>query len=159
MVGKAQQQEVDPAGYFPSSQETERSECSRSGQSDFFTVSGTPVCGRAPPIFLGGALSPQMKSLVDLLETCRLGDSRFCEEDNVNHQRGKGIQLLCLEVGWADMEEGQGVRSGAVRSLPLLHSCHSKPPGDGFSYLCRLCKQEGGESSNYNSGLLSSPLC
>lgn len=84
------------------------------------------------------------KSLVDLLEACLLGDSRSCEEDNINHQRGKGIQLLWLEVGWADMEEGQGVRSEAVRSLPLLHSCHSKPPGDGFSYLFRLCKREGG---------------
>lgn len=45
------------------------------------------------------------------------------------------MQLLWLEVRWAGMEEGQGVRSGAVRSLSLslLHSCHSKPPGDGFS--------------------------
>lgn len=49
------------------------------------------------------------KSLVDLLEACLLGDSRSCEEDNVNHQRGKEMQLLWLEVGWADMEEGQGL--------------------------------------------------
>lgn len=48
-------------------------------------------------------------------------------------KRGKRMQLLWLEVGWAGMEEGQGVRSGAEMSLSLLHSCHSNPPGDGFS--------------------------
>lgn len=98
-----------------------------------------------PYFWMGRPISAHLeKSLVDLLEVCLLGDSRSWEEDNVNHQRGKGIQLLWLEVGWADMEEGQGVRSEAVRSLPLLHSCHSKPSGDGFSYLFRLCKREGG---------------
>lgn len=80
MVGKAQQQEVDPAGYFPSSQETERNECSPQVSPTFsLSLGHQSVVEPHLYFWVGLPISTHLeKSLLALLEVCLLGDSRSC---------------------------------------------------------------------------------